>query len=188
MYIKITVFQALTYMDAAYIIIFVVPQKVEYAEAASKSQMIFSGGKNMSTYMPKAADIHRKWYVIDASGKSLGRVASAAAVLLRGKHKTDYVNYLDCGDHVIIVNAEKAVLTGHKLDRKIYRHHTGYPGGLKEVKYRTLMSDKPEKAVMLAVKGMLPPTVTGRSAFSRLRVYRGESNLHDAQKPEKWDI
>lgn len=142
----------------------------------------------MSTFMPKAENISRKWYIIDAAGKPLGRVAAAAAVLLRGKHKTDFVTHLDCGDHVIVLNAEKAVLTGRKLDEKFYRHHTGYIGGLKEVKYRTLMAEKPEKAIELAIKGMIPSTVIGRTALTRLRVYRGNEHEHAAQKPEIWNI
>lgn len=138
--------------------------------------------------MPKAENITRKWYIIDAAGKPLGRVAVAAADILRGKNKTDFVPHLDCGDHVIILNAEKVVLTGNKLDQKYYRHHTGYVGGLKEVRYRTLMDKNPEKAVELAVKGMIPSTVIGRSAFGRLRVFRGGEHIFAAQKPEKLDF
>lgn len=138
--------------------------------------------------MPKAENITRKWYIIDAAGKPLGRVAVAAADILRGKNKTDFVPHLDCGDHVIILNAEKVVLTGNKLDQKYYRHHTGYVGGLKEVRYRTLMDKNPEKAVELAVKGMIPSTVIGRSAFGRLRVFRGSEHIFAAQKPEKLDF
>lgn len=142
----------------------------------------------MSTFMPKAAEIDRKWYVLDAEGKPLGRVATEAAVLLRGKHKVTFAPHVDCGDHVIILNAEKVVLTGKKLDKKFYRYHTGYVGGLKEVKYRTLMSKTPEKALELAVKGMIPRTVIGNAAFTRLRVYRGAEHIHAAQKPEVWDF
>lgn len=142
----------------------------------------------MSTFMPKAENITRKWYVIDAAGKPLGRVAAAVAVLLRGKHKTDFAPHVDCGDHVIVLNAEKIVLTGRKLDKKYYRHHTGYVGGLKEVRYRTLMSENPEKALELAVKGMIPATVIGRSALTRLRVFRGNEHIHAAQKPETFNI
>lgn len=142
----------------------------------------------MSTFMPKAESISRKWYVLDAEGKPLGRVAAAAAVLLRGKHKTDFVPHLDCGDHVIIINAEKAVLTGKKLDKKYYRYHTGYIGHLKEIKYRTLMSKSPEKAFELAVRGMLPHTVPGYAALKRLRVYQGSEHPNAAQKPEAWEI
>lgn len=142
----------------------------------------------MSTFMPKAESITRKWYVIDAADKPLGRVAAAAAAILRGKHKTDFAPHVDCGDFVIVLNAEKIVLTGRKLDKKYYRHHTGYVGGLKEVRYRTLMSENPEKAVELAVKGMIPATVIGRSALTRLRVFRGSEHTHAAQKPETLNI
>lgn len=142
----------------------------------------------MSTYMPKAESIVRKWYVLDAADKPIGRVAATAAALLRGKHKTDFVTHLDCGDHVIIVNAEKAVLTGKKLEKKYYRYHTGYIGGLKEIQYKTLMAKNPEKAIELAVKGMIPNTVIGRSALGRLRVYKGAEHLHQAQKPEAWTL
>lgn len=138
----------------------------------------------MSTYMPKAGDITRKWYVLDAAGKPLGKVAVEAANLLRGKYKPLFVPHEDCGDHVIIINAEKVVLTGKKLDQKKYYHHSGYIGHLKEVDYRTLMATKPEFAVSLAVKGMLPDTVIGRQAFGRLRVCKGADHPHAAQKPE----
>lgn len=140
----------------------------------------------MSTYMPKAGDITRKWYVIDAADKPLGKVAAEAAVLLRGKHKPIFTPNADCGDHVIIINAEKVVLTGNKLNQKMYYHHTGYIGNLKEVKYSTLMKTKPEFAVELAVKGMIPDSTLGRNALTRLRVYRGAQHKHEAQKPEVW--
>ena len=142
----------------------------------------------MSTYMPKAGDITRKWYVIDAAGKPLGKVAAQAAVLLRGKHKPIFTPNADCGDHVIIINAEKIVLTGNKLDQKMYYRHTGYIGNLKEVKYSTLMRTKPEFAVELAVKGMVPDSTIGRKALTRLRVYRGTEHKHEAQKPEEWAL
>ena len=142
----------------------------------------------MSTYMPKAGDITRKWYVIDAAGKPLGKVAAQAAVLLRGKHKPIFTPNADCGDHVIIINAEKAVLTGNKLDQKMYYRHTGYIGHLKEVKYSTLMKTRPEFAVELAVKGMVPDSTIGRKALTRLRVYRGAEHKHEAQKPEEWAL
>lgn len=138
----------------------------------------------MSTFMAKTAELERKWYIIDAAGKPLGRVASAAASILRGKIKPTFTPHVDCGDFVIILNAEKAVLTGDKLEQKYYRHHSGYIGGLKEVKYKTLMSEKPEKAMMLAVKGMLPHNTLGAKALTRLRVYRGSEHNHAAQKPE----
>ena len=142
----------------------------------------------MSTYMPKAGDIVRKWYVIDAAGKPMGKVAVEAAKLLRGKHKAMFTPNADCGDHVIIINAEKAVLTGKKLDQKMYYHHTGYIGNLKEVKYSTLMRTKPDFAMTLAVKGMIPDTVIGRKALTRLRVVKGADHAHAAQKPEAWEF
>ena len=142
----------------------------------------------MSTYMPKEGEIVRKWYVLDASGKPMGRVAAQAAVLLRGKHKPEFAPHADCGDHVIIINAEKAVLTGNKLDQKMYYHHTGYIGNMKKVKYRTIMRTKPTFAMELAVKGMIPDTVIGRKALTRLRVYAGAEHKHAAQKPEAWEL
>lgn len=140
----------------------------------------------MSTYMPKSGDIVRKWYVLDAAGKPLGRVAAEAAVLLRGKHKSQFAPHTDCGDHVIIINAEKVVLTGNKLDQKMYYHHTGYIGNMKKVKYSTLMRTKPTFVVEKAVKGMIPDTTIGREALTRLRVYAGAEHKHAAQKPEEW--
>lgn len=140
----------------------------------------------MSTYMPKSGDIVRKWYVLDAAGKPLGRVAAEAAVLLRGKHKPQFAPHADCGDHVIIINAEKVVLTGNKLDQKMYYHHTGYIGNMKKVKYSALMRTKPTFAVEKAVKGMIPDTTIGREALTRLRVYAGAEHKHAAQKPEEW--
>ena len=142
----------------------------------------------MSTYMPKAGDITRAWYVIDAAGKPMGKVAVEAAKLLRGKHKVTFAPNADCGDHVIIINAEKAVLTGKKLDQKMYYHHSGYIGHLKEVKYSTLMKTKPDFAMTLAVKGMIPDTVIGRKALTRLRVVKGAEHPHAAQKPEVWEF
>ena len=142
----------------------------------------------MSTYMPKAGDIVRKWYVLDAAGKPMGRVAAQAAVLLRGKHKVEFAPHADCGDHVIIINAEKAVLTGNKLDQKMYYHHTGYIGNMKKVKYSTLMRTKPVFAMELAVKGMIPDSVIGRKALTRLRVYAGADHKHAAHKPEAWEL
>lgn len=142
----------------------------------------------MSTYMPKAGDITRKWYVIDAQGKTLGAVAEKAAVLLRGKHKPLFTPNVDCGDHVIIVNADKVVLTGKKLDQKMYYHHTGYIGNMKKVKYSSLMKSKPEFVVTKAVKGMIPDTTLGRKALTRLRVYAGEAHKHAAQQPEAVEL
>jgi large subunit ribosomal protein L13 len=142
----------------------------------------------MSTFMPKAENITRKWYLLDAEGKSLGRVAAQAAILLRGKHKPIFIPHTDCGDHVIIINADKVVLTGNKLDQKKYYHHSGYIGHLKEVKYSTLMKTKPEFVVMHAVKGMLPDTTIGRAALTRAKVYRGGEHRHAAQKPEPYEL
>ena len=142
----------------------------------------------MSTTMPKAGTITRKWYIIDAAGKPLGRTAATAASLLRGKHKPIFAPHADCGDHVIIINAGKAVLTGRKLDQKYYRHHSGWVGGLKEVKYSDLMAANPEKAMMLAVKGMLPDTTIGRAALKRVRIYKGAEHNNAAQKPEPWKL
>jgi large subunit ribosomal protein L13 len=144
--------------------------------------------KAMSTYMPKAGDITRSWYIIDAEGKTLGHVAAKAADLLRGKHKPTFTPNADCGDHVIIINADKVVLTGKKLDQKMYYHHTGYIGNMKEVKYSTLMKTKPEFAMQLAVKGMLPDSTLGRNALGRLRIYKGAEHKHAAQKPEEWAL
>lgn len=141
----------------------------------------------MSTFMAKAETVERKWYVLDAAGKPLGRTAATAAMLLRGKHKTTFTPHVDGGDFVIIINADKAVLTGKKLEQKYYRHHTGYVGHLKEVQYRTLMAEKPEFAMQLAVKGMLPKNSIGRQAATRLKIYKGAEHAHAAQKPEVWD-
>ena len=142
----------------------------------------------MSTFMANKGNIVRKWYVLDAAGKPLGKTAATAATLLRGKHKPEFTPHADCGDYVIIVNAEKAVLTGKKLDQKFYRHHSGWVGGLKEVKYRTLMQTKPELAMQLAVKGMLPKNTIGKDSMPRLKVYRGGEHEHAAQKPELWAL
>ncbi len=140
----------------------------------------------MSSYMAKPQEIERKWYIIDAAGKSLGRVASAAASILRGKHLPTFTPNVDCGDHVIIINAEQAVLTGNKLNQKVRYYHTGWVGGIKEIHYNKLMAENPEKAMMYAVKGMLPNNTIGRSALTRLRVYKGTEHNHAAQKPEAW--
>ena len=141
----------------------------------------------MSTYMPKSGEVDRKWYVIDAAGKPLGRVAAQAAVLLRGKHKPTFAPHVDCGDHVIIINCAPAVLTGKKLEKKFHYHHTGYIGHMKAVRYDTLMAQKPTMAMQLAVKGMVPDTTIGRAALGRLRLFEGAEHIHAAQKPENWD-
>ena len=142
----------------------------------------------MSTTMPKAHEISRKWYILDAAGKPLGRTAAQAAVLLRGKHKPTFAPHVDCGDHVIIINCEKAVLTGRKLDQKYYRRHSGWIGGLKEEKYSHLMATRPELAMKLAVKGMIPDTTIGRAALTRCKTYKGAQHNHAAQKPEAWSL
>lgn len=138
----------------------------------------------MSTFMPKAGDVNRSWYVLDAEGRTLGSVAAEAATLLRGKHKPTFIPHVDCGDHVIVINAEKIVLTGKKLSQKMYYHHTGYIGNMKKVKYSTLMKSKPEFVIEKAIKGMIPDTVIGRKALTRLRVYKDANHNHAAQKPE----
>ena len=142
----------------------------------------------MSTYMAKASEVSRKWYVIDAAGKPLGRVAAQAAHLLRGKHKPTFTPHVDCGDHVIIINCKDAVLTGNKLQQKSYQWHTGWIGGLKTIKYDALMKTHPEKAMSLAVEGMLPHNTQGRNAARRLRVYAGAEHTHPAQSPETYEL
>ncbi len=140
----------------------------------------------MSTFMAKPETIERKWYVLDAAGKPLGRTAAIAAAILRGKHKVEYTPHVDSGDFVIVINADKAVLTGKKLEQKYYRYHTGWVGGLKEIQYKTLMTEQPEKAVHLAVKGMLPKNSIGRQSATRLKVYAGAAHNHEAQQPIAW--
>ena len=140
------------------------------------------------TTMAKKENVERKWYVLDAAGKPLGRTAVVAANLLRGKLKTDFTPNVDCGDYVIIVNCGKAVLTGKKLDQKKYQHHTGWIGNLKEVKYSKLMAERPEFAMELAVKGMLPKNSIGRAAMTRLKLYAGTEHNNAAQKPEAWTM
>ena len=141
----------------------------------------------MSTTMANKATVVRKWYILDAAGKPLGRTAAVAATLLRGKHKPDYTPHVDCGDFVIVINAASAVLTGKKLTEKYYRTHSGYPGHLHETQYKTLMATKPELAVELAVKGMLAKNPTGKKQLGRLKVYRGAEHKNSAQKPEIWE-
>ena len=141
----------------------------------------------MSTTMANAATVERKWYVIDAAGKPLGKTATLAADLLRGKRKTTYTPHVDCGDFVIVINAGQAVLTGKKLEQKYYRRHSGWIGGLKEIKYKDLMEKKPEFAVRQAVKGMLQKNKLGDKQLTRLKVFRGSEHIHAAQKPEVWD-
>ena len=138
----------------------------------------------MSTFLQKPETVERKWYIIDAAGKPLGRTAVKAADILRGKNKVTFTPNVDCGDHVIIINCDKAVLTGSKLDKKFHHHHTGWIGGMKSVNYRTLMANQADKAMMLAVKGMLPNNKLGDKALTRLRVYKGAEHKNAAQKPE----
>ena len=142
----------------------------------------------MSTTLLKPETVERKWYVIDAAGKPLGRVAVVAANLLRGKNKVTYTPNVDCGDHVVIINCDKAVLTGKKLEQKFYHHHTGWIGGLKSVNYKTLMATKSDKAMELAVKGMLPNNKLGDKALTRLRTYKGSAHNNLAQKPETVEL
>ena len=141
----------------------------------------------MSTTMATKATVERKWYVLDAAGKPLGKTAALAADLLRGKLKPTYTPHVDCGDFVIIINAGQAVLTGKKLEEKMYRRHSGWIGGLKEVKYKELMEKRPEFAMTLAVKGMLQKNNMAAGQLTRLKVYRGAEHKHAAQKPEVWD-
>ena len=138
----------------------------------------------MSTYMEKKGAVARKWYVVDAADRPLGKTAVIVADLLRGKGKVTYTPHADCGDNVIVINAGKAVLTGNKLENKLYRHHTGWLGGLKETKYRILMDEKPELAMRIAVKGMLPRNTVAKDSLKRLHIYAGETHDHQAQKPE----
>lgn len=142
----------------------------------------------MKSFMAKTEEVQRKWYVVDAEGKVLGRLASEVAKILRGKNKPIYTPHVDTGDFVIIINAEKVVLTGDKLDQKMYRKHSLYPGGLKETPYRKIMATKPEIAIEAAVKGMLPHNSLGRKMFSKLKVYKGSEHEHQAQKPEVLEL
>ena len=142
----------------------------------------------MKTFVPKGEAAPKKWYVIDAEGKILGRLATEVAKILTGKNKPEYTPFLDMGEYVIVVNADKVVLTGNKWNDKYYRHHTGYPGGLKEMPYKTLVKKHPAKLVELAVKGMLPKNSLGRDMYRKLKVYAGPDHEHQAQKPEKLDI
>ena len=138
----------------------------------------------MKTYMAKAETVERKWYVVDAEGATLGRLASKVASVLRGKNKPNYTPNVDTGDFVIIINTDKVVLTGKKLENKFYRYHTGYIGGLKEIPYKKMMAEKSDLAVYEAVKGMLPKNSLGRAMIKKLRVYKGAEHNHIAQKPE----
>ena len=142
----------------------------------------------MSTFMQKKENVVRKWYILDAAGKPMGKTAVAAADLLRGKNAPEFTPHVDCGNFVIVVNADKAVLTGKKMEQKYYYHHSGYIGGMKAVQAKTMMATKPERAMELAIKGMLPKNTLGAKAFTRLKVYAGEAHKHEAQKPEAYEF
>lgn len=141
-----------------------------------------------STVMAKSDEVVRKWYVVDAAGKTLGRLSSEVASILRGKNKPIYTPHVDTGDYVIIINAEKIELTGKKLDQKMYRRHSGYIGGMKETSYRKMIAEKPEFVIEKAVKGMLPHNILGRQMFKKLKVYKGSEHPHAAQKPEVLEL
>ena len=143
---------------------------------------------NNTTYSAKKSEIERKWYIIDAAEKPLGRVATEAAKLLRGKHKPTFTPNIDTGDHVIIINAKDVILTGNKINQKVYRHHSGYIGGMKEVPAKVMLEKNPEKALTLAIKGMLPHNSLGRKSLKKLRVYAGSEHENQAQKPEVWEF
>ncbi|HOL84107.1 50S ribosomal protein L13 [Thermoclostridium caenicola] len=142
----------------------------------------------MKTFMAKAGEVEKKWYVVDVQGKVLGRAASEVAKILRGKHKPQYTPHVDTGDYVIVINADKVVLTGKKLDQKVYRRHTGWIGNLKEIKYRRFLETRPERVFELAVKRMLPSNSLGRKMFKKLKVYAGDKHNHQAQKPEVLEL
>ena len=142
----------------------------------------------MSTFMAKKGEVERKWYILDAAGKPLGRVAAQAAVLLRGKHKPTFTPHVDCGDYVIVINAEKVAVTGKKRQEKIYKRHTGYPGGLRELTFEQLLEKHPEEVVKHAIKGMMPTGKLGRQMYKKLKVYAGPEHKHEAQKPEVLDF
>ena len=143
---------------------------------------------NNVTYSAKKGEVESKWYIIDAANKPLGRVATEAAKLLRGKHKPTFTPNIDMGDHVIILNCKDVILTGNKLNQKVYRHHSGYIGGMKEVSAKVMLEKNPEKAMTLAIKGMLPHNSLGRQMAKKLRVYAGAEHENQAQKPEVWEV
>ena len=142
----------------------------------------------MKSYIAKPADEQRNWYVVDAEGKTLGRLATEIATILRGKHKVTFTPHVDGGDFVVVVNAAKVQLTGKKLDQKVYRHHSGYIGGMKEISAKDMLSNNPEKAMMLAIKGMLPHNRLGRKMINKVRIYAGAEHENQAQKPEIWEV
>ena len=141
----------------------------------------------MSTFMQKKEAVVRKWYILDAAGKPMGRTAVVAADLLRGKNAPEFTPHVDCGNFVIVINADKAVLTGNKMEDKYYYHHSGYIGGMKAVQAKTMMAEKPERAMELAIKGMLPKNSIGAKSFTRLKVYAGATHNHEAQKPVPYE-
>lgn len=143
---------------------------------------------NNTTHSVKAKEIQKNWYVINAENKPLGRVASEVAKLLKGKHKPTYTTHLDCGDNVVVINADKIVLTGNKLNQKVYRHHSGYVGGMKETSYKDLMANSSDKALLLAIKGMLPKNSLGRQLLTNVRVFKGAEHTHAAQQPQTWEF
>lgn len=149
---------------------------------------LVQGGKMMKSYMAKTNEIDRKWYLIDAEGKVLGRLASEIATILSGKHKPIYTPHVDTGDFVVVINADKIKLTGKKLEQKNYIYHTGYPGGLKKIPYERLIKERPERIIELAVKGMLPKNRLGRKMIKKLKVYAGPEHKHEAQKPEIYEF
>jgi len=152
------------------------------------SNTIYGGNKIMSTTMPNVKEIQRTWYILDAAGKPLGRVAAQAAAILRGKNKPTFAPNVDCGDHVIIINCDQAVLTGKKLEQKYYYWHTGWIGGLKKIQYKDMMENNADRAMYIAVNGMLPNNTLGRAALKRLRVYKGAEHKNAAQKPVPFEF
>ena len=142
----------------------------------------------MKTYLPKVSEIQKNWYVVDAEGKTLGRMASKIAAILRGKHKPTFTPHMDVGDHVIVINAEKVELTGRKADQKKYYRHSGYPGGIKETAFSAMLKKKPKAVITIAVKGMLPHNKLGRSILKHLKVYAGPDHPHESQQPEQLEI
>ena len=142
----------------------------------------------MKTYMANSNTVERKWYVVDAKGKTLGRLSSEIAKILRGKHKPTYTPHVDTGDFVIVINAEQITVSGNKAEQKLYRSHSNYPGGLKEITFEQLMDKKPTEAIMLAVKGMLPKNSLGRQMLKKLKIYAGSAHNHEAQQPELLEL
>ncbi len=142
----------------------------------------------MKTCLPKVKDVQKKWFVVDAAGKTLGRMSSQIAAILRGKHKPTYTPHMDMGDNVIVVNAEKIKVTGRKFSQKMYYRHSGYPGGIKETSFSEMIKNKPERVIIIAVKGMLPHNRLGRKILKHLKVYRGPEHDHGAQQPEKLEL